>query len=53
MINIMRFVKKPDDGIMKGIAFIRDPDGCLIEIFDLENIRRVTSTAAWGSVTQM
>ncbi|WP_111657210.1 lactoylglutathione lyase [Isoalcanivorax indicus] len=26
------FVKRPDDGKMKGIAFIRDPDGYWIEI---------------------
>jgi len=26
------FVKKPDDGRMKGLAFIRDPDGYWIEI---------------------
>ncbi|KAL1458670.1 hypothetical protein WDU94_008800 [Cyamophila willieti] len=26
------FVKKPDDGKMKGIAFIKDPDGYWIEI---------------------
>ena len=26
------FVKKPDDGKMKGLAFIRDPDGYWIEI---------------------
>ncbi|PIO22792.1 hypothetical protein AB205_0219440, partial [Aquarana catesbeiana] len=26
------FVKKPDDGKMKGLAFIQDPDGYWIEI---------------------
>tara|TARA_B100000214_G_C23863684_1_gene579284 strand:- start:42 stop:545 length:504 start_codon:yes stop_codon:yes gene_type:complete len=26
------FIKKPDDGKMKGLAFIRDPDGYWIEI---------------------
>ncbi|NMM45238.1 lactoylglutathione lyase [Rhodospirillaceae bacterium KN72] len=26
------FVKRPDDGSMKGLAFIRDPDGYWIEI---------------------
>lgn len=41
----VEFVKKPDDGQMKGLAFIKDPDGYWIEIFDLENIRRVTSAA--------
>jgi len=26
------FVKKPNDGKMKGLAFIKDPDGYWIEI---------------------
>lgn len=30
----VEFVKKPQDGKMKGIAFIRDPDGYWIEIFN-------------------
>ena len=28
------FVKRPDDGKMKGLAFIKDPDGYWIEIFN-------------------
>lgn len=28
----VEFVKKPDDGKMKGLAFIKDPDGYWIEI---------------------
>ena len=28
----IEFVKKPDDGGMKGLAFIKDPDGYWIEI---------------------
>ena len=28
----IEFVKKPDDGKMKGLAFIKDPDGYWIEI---------------------
>lgn len=28
------FVKKPDDGKMKGLAFVKDPDGYWIEIFN-------------------
>ena len=28
------FVKRPDDGKMKGLAFIKDPDGYWIEIFE-------------------
>ncbi|EDM45930.1 MULTISPECIES: lactoylglutathione lyase [Marinobacter] len=38
------FVKKPDDGKMKGLAFIKDPDGYWIEILQpnmLEKQRRV------------
>lgn len=30
--NGVEFVKKPDDGNMKGLAFIKDPDGYWIEI---------------------
>ncbi|MCV2403030.1 lactoylglutathione lyase [Marinomonas sp. C2222] len=32
------FVKKPDDGSMKGLAFIKDPDGYWIEIFSAKGI---------------
>ncbi|KAJ8424032.1 hypothetical protein Cgig2_017719 [Carnegiea gigantea] len=42
----VEFVKKPDDGIMKGIAFIKDPDGYWIEIFDLKTIGKVTAAAS-------
>ncbi|KAL9258268.1 Lactoylglutathione lyase-like protein [Drosera capensis] len=42
----VEFVKKPDDGKMKGIAFIKDPDGYWIEIFDLEAIGNVTTAAS-------
>lgn len=31
---------------MKGIAFIKDPDGYWIEIFDLKRIGEVTATAS-------
>ena len=37
----VEFVKRPNDGSMKGIAFIKDPDGYWIEIFspvDLKNV---------------
>lgn len=30
----VEFVKKPQEGKMKGIAFIKDPDGYWIEIFN-------------------
>ncbi|XP_076940392.1 lactoylglutathione lyase-like [Bidens hawaiensis] len=39
------FVKKPDEGKMKGIAFIKDPDGYWIEIFDRKNIINVAQAA--------
>ncbi|GKV08368.1 hypothetical protein SLEP1_g20006 [Rubroshorea leprosula] len=42
----VEFVKKPDDGKLKGIAFIKDPDGYWIEIFDLKTIGKITSSAA-------
>ncbi|KAI5389020.1 hypothetical protein KIW84_074612, partial [Lathyrus oleraceus] len=42
----VEFVKKPDDGKMKGIAFIKDPDGYWIEIFDRKTIGNVTEAAA-------
>lgn len=34
------FVKKPDDGKMKGLAFIRDPDGYWIEILQPDMMER-------------
>ncbi|PWA94053.1 glyoxalase I, Glyoxalase/Bleomycin resistance protein/Dihydroxybiphenyl dioxygenase [Artemisia annua] len=40
------FVKKPEDGKMKGIAFIKDPDGYWIEIFDTESITNVAEASA-------
>ncbi|KAL5999892.1 hypothetical protein ACLOJK_034569 [Asimina triloba] len=42
----VEFVKKPDDGKMKGLAFIKDPDGYWIEIFDLNRIGQMTTAAA-------
>ncbi len=30
----VEFVKRPDDGAMKGLAFIKDPDGYWIEILN-------------------
>lgn len=34
----VEFVKRPDDGKMKGIAFIKDPDGYWIEIFQADRM---------------
>eukprot|EP00252_Welwitschia_mirabilis_P011445 TRINITY_DN256_c0_g1_i2.p1 TRINITY_DN256_c0_g1~~TRINITY_DN256_c0_g1_i2.p1 ORF type:complete len:184 (+),score=25.12 TRINITY_DN256_c0_g1_i2:218-769(+) len=42
----VEFVKKPDDGKMKGLAFIKDPDGYWIEIFDLGRMREIARMAA-------
>ncbi|KAI5322417.1 PREDICTED: lactoylglutathione lyase [Prunus dulcis] len=42
----VEFVKKPDDGKMKGIAFIKDPDGYWVEIFDLKTIGSITGGAS-------
>uniref|UniRef100_A0A0N4Z1R5 lactoylglutathione lyase n=1 Tax=Parastrongyloides trichosuri TaxID=131310 RepID=A0A0N4Z1R5_PARTI len=38
----VKFVKKPDDGKMKGLAFIQDPDGYWIEIFHPYNVVNIT-----------
>ena len=35
----VEFVKRPDDGNMKGLAFIRDPDGYWIEILSSRGLR--------------
>lgn len=32
------FVKKPDDGRMRGLAFVKDPDGYWIEIFNANTV---------------
>ena len=32
------FIKNPDDGSMKGLAFIKDPDGYWIEVLSAEGI---------------
>lgn len=34
----VQFVKRPDEGRMKGLAFIQDPDGYWIEIFNPKSI---------------
>ncbi|KAK2643438.1 hypothetical protein Ddye_025201 [Dipteronia dyeriana] len=42
----VEFVKKPTDGKMKDLAFIKDPDGYWIEIFDLKNVGKTVGIAA-------
>ncbi|MFM0172648.1 lactoylglutathione lyase [Paraburkholderia sediminicola] len=37
------FVKRPNDGSMKGIAFVADPDGYWIEIIDQQSFASVVS----------
>ena len=37
----VEFVKRPDDGQMKGIAFIKDPDGYWIEILSPNGMREL------------
>uniref|UniRef100_A0A1B6BWJ1 Lactoylglutathione lyase n=1 Tax=Clastoptera arizonana TaxID=38151 RepID=A0A1B6BWJ1_9HEMI len=37
----VEFVKKPSDGKMKGIAFIKDPDGYWIEIFNSSGVAKI------------
>jgi lactoylglutathione lyase len=37
------FVKRPDDGSMKGLAFIRDPDGYWIEILSPGGLARIVA----------
>ena len=35
----VEFVKRPEDGSMKGIAFVKDPDGYWIEILSGDGLR--------------
>jgi len=37
----VKFVKRPDDGSMKGLAFIQDPDGYWIEILSSEGLAKI------------
>lgn len=41
----VEFVKRPNDGKMKGLAFIKDPDGYWIEIFDLKGMEQLSSAS--------
>ena len=40
----VEFVKRPDDGSMKGLAFIKDPDGYWIEILTPRGLREIVSS---------
>lgn len=35
----VEFVKRPDEGAMKGLAFVKDPDGYWIEILSASGLR--------------
>ncbi len=35
----VEFVKRPDEGSMRGLAFVKDPDGYWIEILDAARLR--------------
>lgn len=39
------FVKRPDEGSMKGLAFIQDPDGYWIEILESNSLARLCADA--------
>ena len=39
------FVKRPEDGSMKGLAFIQDPDGYWIEILEATSLARLSAAA--------
>ena len=37
----VEFVKKPDAGKLKGLAFVRDPDGYWVEILNAQHSRQL------------
>ncbi|MDC6636273.1 lactoylglutathione lyase, partial [Leclercia adecarboxylata] len=41
----VEFVKRPDDGKTKGLAFIKDPDGYWIEILSATGLGRMVAEA--------
>ena len=42
----VEYVKRPDDGAMKGLAFIKDPDGYWIEVLSPEGLAKIISGGA-------
>ena len=42
----VEYVKRPNDGNMKGLAFIKDPDGYWIEILSPTGLAKITSGQA-------
>ena len=41
----VEFVKRPNEGAMKGLAFIKDPDGYWIEIVSGPSLRDLITAA--------
>jgi lactoylglutathione lyase len=41
----LEFVKRPDEGAMKGLAFIRDPDGYWVEILSARGLSAMIMAA--------
>jgi len=39
----VEFVKRPDDGSMKGLAFVKDPDGYWIEILSGDGLAKIVA----------
>ena len=37
----VEFVKRPDEGSMRGLAFVKDPDGYWIEMLDARRLRDI------------
>ncbi len=42
----VEFVKRPDEGKMKGLAFIKDPDGYWIEILEANSLAAMSASMA-------
>ena len=41
----VEFIKRPNDGAMKGLAFIRDPDGYWIEILSARGLAQLVAAS--------
>ena len=39
----VEYVKRPDDGSMKGLAFIKDPDGYWIEVLSATGLQQIVT----------
>ncbi len=37
----VKFIKRPDDGQMKGLAFVQDPDGYWVEILSSSGLKKL------------